>query len=100
METINGLYKTECIRTTMLHPGAYKTITDVEWATAGRVEWYNHSRLHSSIGMVPPVQYEHSHYAAHEPVGSITSGRNETRTGSGHGCAVVRTSAGSVRETV
>ncbi len=35
METINGLYKTECIRTTIFHYGPYKTITDVEFATAG-----------------------------------------------------------------
>lgn len=23
--------------------------------------WYNHHRLHSAIGMVPPVEYEHAH---------------------------------------
>ena len=23
--------------------------------------WYNHQRLHSTIGMVPPVEYEHTH---------------------------------------
>ena len=35
METINGLYKAECIRTTVFHAGAYRTIADVEYATAG-----------------------------------------------------------------
>jgi len=35
METINGLYKAECIRTTVFHEGPYKTIADVEYATAG-----------------------------------------------------------------
>jgi hypothetical protein len=35
MEPINGLFKTECIRTTVFHPGAHKTIADVEFATAG-----------------------------------------------------------------
>jgi len=39
METVNGLYKTECIRTTVFHPGAYKTLADVEYATAGWVDW-------------------------------------------------------------
>lgn len=72
METINGLYKAECIGTTVFHPGAYKTIADVEWATAGWVDWWNHRRLHSSIGMVPPAEYEQAHYAAREPAGSIT----------------------------
>ena len=64
MESINGLYKAECIRTTVFHPGAYKTIADVEYATAGWVDWYNNRRLHSSLGNVPPVEYEQDHYAA------------------------------------
>jgi transposase InsO family protein len=38
METINGLYKAECIRTTIFHEGPYKTIADVEYATAGWVD--------------------------------------------------------------
>ncbi len=45
METINGLYKAECIRTTVFHDGPYKTIADVEYATAGWVDWYNVRRL-------------------------------------------------------
>jgi putative transposase len=64
MECVNGLYKTECIRTTVFHDGPYKTIAEVEYATAGWVEWYNNRRLHSSLGMVPPVEYEQAHYAA------------------------------------
>jgi putative transposase len=40
MESINGLYKAECIRTTVFHDGPYKTIADVEYATAGWVDWY------------------------------------------------------------
>jgi len=39
METINGLYKTECIRTRVFHRGPYKTLADVEYATAGWVDW-------------------------------------------------------------
>ena len=64
MESINGLYKAECIRTTVFHPGAYKTIADVEWATAGWVDWCNNRRLHGSLSHVPPVEYEQEHYAA------------------------------------
>jgi transposase InsO family protein len=63
METINGLYKAECIRTTVFHDGPYKTIADVEYATAGWVDWYNNRRLHSSLGYVPPVEFEQAHYA-------------------------------------
>jgi hypothetical protein len=44
METIIGLFKTECIRTMIFHKGPYKTLADVEYATAGWVDWYNHPR--------------------------------------------------------
>lgn len=64
MESINGLYKTECIRTTVFHDGPYKTLADIEFATAGWVDWYNNRRLHRSNGMVPPVEFEQTHYAA------------------------------------
>jgi len=66
MESIIGLYKTECIRATVFGPGEreYKTVLDVELATAAWVTWYNHDRLHSSIGMIPPVEHENAHYAA------------------------------------
>ena len=67
METINGLYKAECIRTTVFHDGPYRTIAhvdvDVEYATAGWVDWFNSRRLHSSLGYVPPVEFENAHYA-------------------------------------
>ncbi len=64
MECLIGLFKAECIRTTVFHDGPYKTIADVEYATAGWVDWYNNRRLHSTLGNVPPVEYEQAHYAA------------------------------------
>lgn len=64
METINGLFKAECIRTRIFHDGPYKTIADVEYATAGWVEWYNTRRIHSSIDNLTPVAYEAAHYQA------------------------------------
>jgi putative transposase len=64
MESIIGLFKTECIATTVFHDGPYKTSADVEYATAGWVDWYNHRRLHGSLGMLTPVEYEQHHYAA------------------------------------
>ncbi|TDT34565.1 transposase InsO family protein [Naumannella halotolerans] len=67
METINGLYKAECVRTTVFHDGPYKTIADVEYATAGWVDWYNHRRLHGSLGMVSPNEFEAAYYAALTP---------------------------------
>ncbi len=38
-ETISGLYKAECIRTTVFYGGPYKPIADVEYATASWVDW-------------------------------------------------------------
>jgi transposase InsO family protein len=63
MECVIGLYKTECIRTTVFHPGAYQTISDVEYATAGWVDWYNNRRLHSTLDYTTPVEFEQAHYA-------------------------------------
>lgn len=64
MESIIGLFKTECITTTVFHNGPYKTIADIEYATAGWVDWYNHRRLHGTLGMLTPTEYEQNHYAA------------------------------------
>lgn len=67
METINGLYKAECIRTQVFHDGPWRTVSDVEYATASWVEWYNNRRLHSSLGMISPTEFEAAHYADTEP---------------------------------
>ena len=67
MESIIGLYKTECIDTTIFHDGPYKTVLDVELATAAWVGWYNEERLHSSIGYTTPAEYERAYYAAPNP---------------------------------
>ena len=39
MESIIGLFKTEAIATTVFHDGPYRTLADVEYATAGWVDW-------------------------------------------------------------
>ena len=64
MESVIGLFKTECIRTTVFHAGPYKTVSDVEYATAGWVDWWNNRRLHGTIGMITPNEAEQAHYAA------------------------------------
>ena len=58
-ETINGLYKTELIK-----PGKpWRTIDDVELATARWVHWFNHSPLYEYCGDIPPVELETAYYA-------------------------------------
>jgi putative transposase len=75
MESIIGLFKTEAIATTVFHNGPYKKLADVEYATAGWVDWYNHRRLHSTLGMKTPVEHEQAYYADRQPAGSITTER-------------------------
>jgi len=53
-ETINGLYKTEVIR----RKGPWRSLEEVEFATLEWVDWFNHRRLLSSIGDVPPAEFE------------------------------------------
>lgn len=61
MESTIGLFKTEVI------DHEHTTWTGwrhVEQATASWVWWYNNERLHSSIGDVPPIEYETAYYAS------------------------------------
>ena len=64
MECVIRLFKTGCIRATAFHPGAYRNVADVEWATARWVDWYNNRRMHSSVDYKTPEEFEHAHYAA------------------------------------
>ena len=58
-ESVNGLYKTELIR----RQGPWRNAEHVELATLAWVEWFNHQRLHSELGDVPPAEFEAAHYA-------------------------------------
>lgn len=62
-ETVMGLFKSECIRTTIFHTSPYREASDVEYATASWVDWYNNRRLHGTLGMLTPTEYEQIHYA-------------------------------------
>jgi transposase InsO family protein len=57
-ETINGLYKTELIH----RRGPWKTKAAVEIATLEWVAWFNHQRLLSSIGYIPPAEAEENYH--------------------------------------
>ena len=58
-ETINGLYKTELIK----KQGPWRTVEQVELATAEWVDWYNHRRLYEYCGDIPPAELEAAYYA-------------------------------------
>jgi putative transposase len=59
-ETIHGLYKTELIKPRK----PWRTIEEVELASARWVDWYNHHRLYEYCGDIPPVDLEAAYYSA------------------------------------
>jgi putative transposase len=61
-ETINGLYKTELIKARK----PWRTIEEVEMATAEWVHWFNHLRLYQYCGDIPPVEMEMAYYARNQ----------------------------------
>ena len=62
-ESVIGLYKAECVR----RDGPFRTVDELKLATLMWVDWFNIGRLHSSIGYVPPAEYETTYYAARTP---------------------------------
>jgi transposase InsO family protein len=72
-ETINGLYKTELIKPR----GPWRTVEQVEYATAEWVDWFNHRRLYEYCGDIPPAELEAAHYREHQPRRPV--GSSETK---------------------
>ena len=65
MESTIGLYKSEEIDFAPYR--TFESWREVETATADWVWWYNNQRLHSSIGYLPPTEYEDCYYYNHPP---------------------------------
>nr|WP_281254318.1 DDE-type integrase/transposase/recombinase [Sanguibacter antarcticus] len=61
-EAFNSLFKAELVR----NKGPWKSIDDLEIATAEYIDWFNHRRLHGEIGLIPPTEHETNHYR-HNP---------------------------------
>jgi putative transposase len=61
-ESFHGLYKWELI----YRHGPWRGLDDVEFATLGYVDWFNHRRLHGEItdgpGYTTPAAHEAGHY--------------------------------------
>ena len=61
-ETINGLYKAECVYGPDTH--GWDDVDDLELVTLSWVHWFNEQRLHGHCGDVPPAEFEAAFYAA------------------------------------
>lgn len=72
-ESMIGLYKTELIRTR----GPWTGLEDVEWATLAYLDWFNRSRLHGEIGMIPPAEFEADYHRQHAPAALASSQHSE-----------------------
>ena len=59
VETVNGLYKAEVIH---YLKESQNGVNDVELATLEWVDWFNKTRLHSTIGYVLPLEFEKRYY--------------------------------------
>jgi putative transposase len=62
-ESLNGLYKTECI----YRQESWADAQEIELATSSWVSWYNSRRLHSSLGYRTPIEYENAYYNGELP---------------------------------
>ena len=63
--------KTELISDRVWRTQEQTELTIVEW-----VGWYNHARLHSSLGDIPPVEYERLHAPTGTPNVAIAHNRS------------------------
>ena len=66
-ESFNGLYKWE-----LIYPrGPWRGLDDVEFATLGYVDWFNHRRLHGEITddatYITPAEFEADYYRQRTP---------------------------------
>lgn len=55
----------------LLHDGPWRGAEDLELATLSWVHWFDHHRLHSMIGNVPPIEYETEYYRHNQTAGAV-----------------------------
>lgn len=57
-ESVIGLFKTELVR----WEGPWRGLDDLELATLGYVDWFNHVRLYEDLGYRTPAEVKTAHY--------------------------------------
>ena len=69
-EALNGTFKAELVAI----QGPWRTKAQLEWAIIEWISWYNHSRLHSEIGDLPPAEYAADWYRQQSGCAGLTRG--------------------------
>jgi putative transposase len=54
----------DSFKTELIADRVWRTRSQLELATVEYIGWFNHQRLHESLGDIPPVEYEQLHAAA------------------------------------
>ena len=75
-ESFVDSYKTE-----LISDRVWRSQAQLELATVAWVAWFNQDRLHSSLGDIPPVEFEDNHHAAAivvSPTNGLTTRRLAT----------------------
>lgn len=72
-ESFIGLFKAELVN----RRGPWQGTDDLEIATLEWIDWFNHRRLHSEIGMIPPAEREQrfADDRDHGPLGPVEADR-------------------------
>lgn len=52
------------VSSSMRPQGGWRSVGDVKIAVTEYLEWFIHRRLHGEIGLVPPVEFEATHWAS------------------------------------
>jgi len=75
-ESTIGLYKSELL----YRQGPWRGIDDLEIATLEYIDWFNHRRLHSALGHVPPAEYEENSHLGEDADAPSGDLRASTKT--------------------
>lgn len=70
VESIIGLCKTEAITTDVFHSGPLKPLVEVEYTSAGWVDWKNRRRPHSKHRPHPTGRHEQDYRLNEKDTGS------------------------------
>jgi hypothetical protein len=62
----------DCYKTELIADRVWVSRAQLELATVKWVAWFNHDRLHSALGDIPPIEFEQNHAAMTAPDAPIS----------------------------